>query len=597
MDKAIKPKVGCCQRPICTGILFVCLIGGIAAVVCVTFLSPDVRGPTPPPPPAPLEWWQKTIIYQVYPRSFKDSNDDGVGDLRGVIEKLDYFRYLGVGAVWLSPFFTSPMRDFGYDVSNYTEVDAIFGNMTDFEELMTEAHERGIKIIIDFVPNHTSNESAWFEASRRSEEPYKDFYVWNNGTLLENGTRVPPNNWKSVFEGTAWQWDEARQAYYYHAFLASQPDLNYRNHAVREHIKEVLKFWLQKGVDGFRIDAIPHLFEIEDQSMDEPLGATNGFDPNLHKYIKNQPEIFDVVREWRSILDGFGGDRFLLAETVGIPQEARMQYYEAGSVPFFFDLIPLGGKASPCTKSLASCFMETIRDGVNISSGQWPNFVIGNHDNPRIADRMGIQYVDALNMILLTLPGTPTTYYGEELGMHGGDYRGLPPKDPYAITSNNPDNSRDSERNPMQWDSTLYAGFTKSHTPWLPFTSVTNMSVVNVKKENATEGSSLLLYKELASLRQNPAFMNSKIDIPDGDLNEQVLMYGRGTTRGERYLVMAFLGNATSKQLNASSWGLQGKVVFATKLGRRDHMVKLNNVTLNQGEGLVVHLEEVELQA
>ncbi|XP_052276768.1 maltase A2-like isoform X2 [Dreissena polymorpha] len=518
-EGSTKKHTGFCESGKCSVVIFVLVAIGIAVVACVTFLFPAVRTTVPPTetPTTTLTWWQTTIIYQVYPRSFRDSNGDGVGDLKGVIEKLSYFNDLGVGAVWLSPFFTSPMRDFGYDVSNYTEVDKIFGNMADFDELIRTAHEKDIKIIIDFVPNHTSNESTWFKDSRNSMDQYKDFYIWNAGKTLPNGTHVAPNKWISVFEGSSWTWDDVRKEYYYHAFLDSQPDLNYRNPAVRAAMKDVLRFWLNKGVDGFRIDAIPHLFEHVDLSLEERPGMSDAFDPDRYKYTKNQPEIFDVVREWREVLNQYEGERFLVAETVGIPQEERQKYYEAGSVPFFFDLIPVARGSRGCPNTLAQCYLTRIIDGMNLKGAQWPNFVIGNHDNRRIADRIGQEYADAMNMMLLTLPGTPTSYYGEELGMRGGNYTGFQPKDPFAITSNNPNNSRDSERNPMQWSNTVNAGFMDgTGEPWLKITANTEYPRVNVEEEGKVNGSSLQLYKELAQLRARPGFRSTHIGTSCG---------------------------------------------------------------------------------
>lgn len=582
-----------CQGNKCSFLVFLLLVAAIAAVVCITFLVHGIRdiydhgeGETGMP------WWKTTIIYQIYPRSFQDSNGDGVGDLQGIISRLWYFNYLNVGAVWLSPFFKSPMRDFGYDVTNYTAVDPLFGDMDDFDDLIKEAKRKGIKVIIDFVPNHTSNESNWFHLSRNAQnesDPFWDFYIWNKGKKNPDGTRAPPNNWKSVFEGSAWTWDDVRQSYYYHAFLSSQPDLNYRNGHVLTKIDEVIRFWLDKGVDGLRIDAIPHLFEIANQSIDEPPGASNGFDPNLHKYIKNQPEIFDVVKRWRAILDQYekadGKSRFLLAETVGIPHDARMNYYKAGSVPFFFDLIP----AKDTCGATAGCFLEIIRDGMNLTKGQWPNFVIGNHDNPRIADRIGDAYVDAMNMMLLTLPGTPTTYYGEELGMRGGNYDGMVPKDPYAITSNNIANSRDSERNPMQWDTTINAGFSNTtEETWLPITDNTDYRHVNVEVERNLTTSSLNLYRRLAEIRQNEAFQKMNIELPDsvGD----VLVYQRGE-KGNRYVVALNLGKQQDG-INIAKLGYtKGTLIFSTK-STQEKTIDLSNIQLDVGEGFIVHLHD-----
>lgn len=572
-----------CETNKCTCLVLISVIAGLVVVACITFLAPDVRSKVSEELDV-LKWWQKAIIYQIYPRSFQDSDGDGLGDLQGIISRLYYFNELQIEAIWLSPFLTSPMRDFGYDIANYTEVDHKFGKMSDFDELVKKAHEKGIKVIIDFVPNHTSNESSWFNRSRHEEEEYKDYYIWSKGKASDGKTE-PPNNWTSVFEGSAWQWDENRQAYYYHAFLDSQPDLNYRNDKVKREMKNVLRFWLDRGVDGFRIDAIPHLFEKEDLNLEEPPGPANSFNPNLHMHTKNQPEIFDVVTDWKHVLDEYeakdGKSRFLVAETVGIPKDARQKYYEAGSVPFFFNLIASKEKCG----ATAACLLDIIKEGLDLKEGQWPNFVIGNHDNKRIADRMGYMYADAMNMLLLTLPGTPTTYYGEELGMQGGDYQGRQPQDPYALTSNNWANSRDSERNPMQWNTSLNAGFTAG-TPWLETTPNTDYMHVNVEVQEKNPTSSLSLYKRLVELRRQPSFQNAKCTLPiDGTDLGNILLYIRGLDNEVQYLVALNLGT----QPDAIQLGGNGTVVFST---HNELLVNssVSNIALNAGEGIVILL-------
>ncbi|KAL4222579.1 Neutral and basic amino acid transport protein rBAT [Mactra antiquata] len=585
MGKDTKQKLGFCESNKCACLMFLVVVGAIAAVVCVTLLVEDIRdiydhGENN----SSLKWWQKTIIYQIYPRSFQDSDGDGIGDLKGIISRLDYFEYIHVDTIWLSPFFESPMKDFGYDVSNYTAIAKVFGTMEDFDELMKQAKKRGIRVIIDFVPNHSSTEHEWFNRSRHAKDdkdPFWDFYVWNDGITLANGTRVPPNNWESVFGGSAWKLDSIRNTFYYHAFLTSQADLNYRNPFVLEKIGEVIRFWMNKGVDGLRIDAIPHLFEAKDTSLNVPK-PVNGEEPDTYKYTKNQPEIFNVVKQWRKIVNEFGPDRFLLAETFGIPKEERPKYYEAGSVPFYFKLI---GAKNQCGAT-AACLQGIIQEGLDIS-GSWPNFVIGNHDNLRIADSMGQKYADAMNLMLLTLPGTPTTYYGEELGMKGGDYKGLPSQDPFAITSGNPNNSRDSERNPMQWNNSINAGFT-SGKPWLPITTNTDYENVNVESMKTDNTSSLNLYRRLAEIRQLPAFRTTNIMFPDKV--GKVLVYERYDDQTSYLIVINVDSSPQRLDLRAGDI-TTGVRIFSTKYVTEER-IELGNIFLQPGEGVIIRMDD-----
>lgn len=303
------------------------------------------------------DWWENANFYQIYPRSFKDSDGDGTGDLRGIIDKLPYLVSLNVTATWLSPIFASPMKDSGYDISDFTAINPLFGTMTDFETLAARCTELGIKLILDFVPNHTSDEHEWFLQSAAGNATYADYYIWNAGSVLANGTRVPPSNWLSAFRYSAWEWNEQRQAYYLHQFVAGQPDLNYRNPAVVEAMKNVLRFWLAKGVSGFRIDAVPHLFEVEAVDgvyPDEPASGDCTDDPQSfcylsHIYTQNQPETLDMLYQWRAVLDTFKTDnptvdtKILMTEAY-TSLSTLMLYYGNGThngshIPFNFQLL------------------------------------------------------------------------------------------------------------------------------------------------------------------------------------------------------------------------------------------------------------------
>lgn len=367
-----------------------------------------------------IDWWQHAVFYQIYPRSFKDSNGDGVGDLQGVTSKLPYLADTGITATWLSPIFKSPMVDFGYDISDYRSIQPEYGSMADFEQLIATANKLGIKIILDFVPNHTSDEHEWFLKSAAREPGYEDFYVWADGKRDARGERALPNNWQSVFYGSAWQWHEQRQQYYLHQFTKEQPDLNFRNPAVVQAMDDVLLYWLNKGVAGFRIDAVNHLFENE-TLPDEPLSGKStdplSYDYTRHIYTKDLPEALEMVQHWRRLLDDYtakhpqGPTRIMMTEAyAGLRQLA--DYYESAEgvrgshLPFNFHFITDVNGSSD-----ARDFVYNVEKWlIYMPRGHAANWVMGNHDNPRVASRFGAASVDAMNMLLMTLPGVAVTY-------------------------------------------------------------------------------------------------------------------------------------------------------------------------------------------
>ncbi|PLS77720.1 MAG: alpha-amylase, partial [Chloroflexi bacterium] len=424
-------------------------------------------------------WWQTGIVYQIYPRSFMDSNGDGTGDLQGIISRLDYLHWLGVNAIWLSPIFPSPMADFGYDVADYVDIAPIFGTLADFDQLLHAAHERGLKIMLDLVPNHSSDEHPWFVESRSSRNNAKrDWYIWRD----PGPTGGPPNNWQSFFGGDAWTFDPATGQYYLHLFDTKQPDLNWRNPAVRDAIYDAMRFWLDRGVDGFRVDVIWLLIKDE-QYRDNPMNPAwkPGDPPHSRQeqvYMADLPEVHDIVREMRSLLDQYH-ERVLIGE-IYLPVPRLMLYYgtnrDEAHLPFNFQLILLPWDA------------QVVREAVDtyeaaLPAGAWPNWVLGNHDQPRIASRVGLDQARVAQMMLLTLRGTPTCYYGDEIGMQNVP---IPPHqmhDPQG--KDDPAHSRDPERTPMQWDASANAGFT-SGQPWLPVAD--NYTTVNVvaQREDAT---------------------------------------------------------------------------------------------------------------
>ncbi|KAG7160770.1 Maltase A3-like [Homarus americanus] len=440
-----------------------------------------------------LAWWQRNIVYHLYPYSFQDTDGSGIGDLKGIAMRADYLQQLGVATVWLSPIFTSPMADFGYDISNFTDIDPIFGNMQDFDFLLQEFHAREVsgdfllmeflarvsgdfllmeflardlKVVLDLVPNHTSNQHEWFTKSVLREDPYTDYYVWADPKgYTPSGTPIPPNNWLCLFRGTVWQWVEERQQFYLHKYLTEQPDLNYRNPAVRRSILEVMKFWLDRGVDGFRIDAIKQLYEVEDLYQDEAVDQDSGLtDSLLYKYLThnltiNQPEIFQVALK-----------EFLIAQLYDPDISEIMKYYGTSSAPlshfpFNFRFIQYLKTRDDVTGHTLLAYITEWLD--NMPAGMWPNWVLSNHGNSRLASRVGGDLVDALHMMTMLLPGTPITYYGDELGALPGMediyVKWEETRDPSGKNLG-PERyleaSRDRCRSPMQWDDSHNAGTT-----------------------------------------------------------------------------------------------------------------------------------------
>src|ERR1700730_3632111 len=408
-------------------------------------------------------WWRHGIFYQVYPCSFQDTNADGVGDIAGIIDRLPYLLELGIDALWLSPIFPSPMADFGYDISAYTGVDPLFGTMADFDALISAAHANGLKLILDLVPNHTSDRHPWFIESRSSRDDAKrDWYIWRE-PAADGG---PPNNWMSEFGGSAWAYDAATRQYYYHAFLAQQPDLNWRNPGVRQAIHDVMRFWLRKGVDGFRVDVIWHLSkdtEFRDNPPNPNFGSRRPLHPRyLPLHSTDQAEVHEVIAEMRRVIDEF--DCRVLIGEIYLPAERLVAYYGkdlAGAhLPFNFALLSAPWNARAIEKIIFE--YESA-----LPVGAWPNWVLGNHDRPRVASRVGTAQARVAAMLLLSLRGTPTLYYGDEIGMTNVP---IPPdvvQDPWEKNEPGLGLGRDPQRTPMQWDKSADAGFT-DHAPWLP---------------------------------------------------------------------------------------------------------------------------------
>ena len=468
-------------------------------------------------------WWKHAVFYEIYPRSFADSNNDGIGDLNGITSKLDYLKDLGVDAIWITPCFPSPQVDFGYDVSDYLNIDPMYGTLADFDGLVREAKKRNIHIILDFVVNHTSDQHKWFLASKSSRtSPYRDWYIWRDG----KGPGQPPNNWVSGFGGSAWKFDPTTNQYYYHYFYPEQPDLNWRNPAVKEAMFDVTRFWYKRGVSGFRLDAVDTLFE-DPNLHDNPVKSAgkNAYgDPILeNKYNTKLPEVHDALRGLRKIADEY--DAVLIGETWTADVGELNQYYGQGNnelqLPMDF-LFTMVNKLSPAE------FRKQIAE-VNAASG-WPTFVISNHDIVRSYDRYGDgqhndQVAKLMAALYLTLRGSPILYYGEEIGM-----KTTPPtreedvKDPIGRKGWPKEKGRDGERTPMQWDSSQNAGFTKG-TPWLPVPET--YKTHNVADELKDPNSVLVFYKNILQLRHTNAALLHGDYIPINKSDAKVLSYLR----------------------------------------------------------------------
>jgi alpha-glucosidase len=534
-------------------------------------------------------WWQKGVIYQIYPRSFQDSNGDGIGDLPGITQRLDYLSdTLGVDAIWISPIYPSPMHDFGYDVADYTDIHPLFGSMTDFDRLLEETHRRGMKLILDLVPNHTSDEHPWFLESRSSRDnPKRDWYIWRD-PAPDGG---PPNNWLSHFGGPAWTYDERTGQYYLHQFVKQQPDLNYRNPDVVAAMLEVMGFWLDRGVDGFRVDVIGLMMK-DPLFRDEPLNPDwDGVVPYAqfqHIYTSNLPEVHELIRRMRALLDSYG-ERMMVGETY-VPNDVLMQYYGTADLlechlPFNFQLIRAPWKAATVRRMVDD--YEAV-----LPPGAWPNWVLGNHDQHRLATRIGPDQARVANMLLLTLRGTPTCYYGDELGMQDTP---IPPdkiQDPPAV--NQPEIAhivgRDPERTPMQWDVSPNAGFSAPDVRdlWLPLAS--NYMEVNVASQLEDPRSMLNYFRKLLAYRgASPALKwGSYRSLDPGSAQAQANCFVFERQAGDQRLLVALNFSAQDHELSLPGLST-GRITLSTTLDR-EGAVNLSKVTLRANEGYIIEL-------
>jgi alpha-glucosidase len=522
-------------------------------------------------------WWKAAVIFQIYPRSFQDSNGDGVGDLPGIIRRLPYLSDLGVEAIWVSPIFPSPMRDFGYDICDYTGIDPLFGKMADFDALLAAVHRQGLKLILDFVPNHTSDQHPWFVESCASRASAKrDWYIWHD-PAPEGG---PPNNWLSEFGGSAWTFHPGSGQYYYHAFLPEQPDLNWRNPQVVAVMHDVMRFWLRKGVDGFRVDVIWHLIK-DDQFRDNPINPAYlpGMPPHqrlLPLYTADLPAVQGVVNGFRRVSDEFP-QRLLIGE-IYLPFERLVAYYGrnlAGvHLPFNFALLHAHWDAVTIA-ALIDAYEAAL------PAGGWPNWVLGNHDRARIASRVGEAQARVAAMLLLTLRGTPTLYYGDEIGMRQVP---IPPdrvRDPFEKRVPGIGVGRDGARTPMQWDTGPFAGFSTVE-PWLPIADCHQSR--NVEMELRDPFSIQHLYRRLLATRRRYRALSEGsyrrlLTQPD------ILLYARQAGSECILIALNFESKATSTLLPS---GAASGVVLVSSFGDREREHIEGRINLRANEGVVI---------
>jgi alpha-glucosidase len=519
------------------------------------------------------------MIYEIYPRSFQDSNGDGVGDLNGIRSRLDYLQQLGVDTIWIAPMYPSPQVDFGYDISDYETVDPAYGTLADFDQLQTAAGQHHIRIVLDMVLNHTSDKHKWFiESATSRTNPRADWYVWNDGVAanspgvtafqkrFEHDGMVPPNNWESVFGGSAWEWVPPRKQFYYHKFYRQQPDLNWSNPEVEKAMFDTMRFWLDRGVAGFRLDAIPTLFE-DPQLRNEPeKGGINAYgDPILDDvYTSNLPQVHETIRHMRAMVQSYPGDRVLIGETY-LPNTAELQKWYGGTAQDELQLpmdLLLGFATG--THYTADHFRKYIGEAETELGGAQPLFVFDNHDNVRSIDRFGdgvhnVAIAKGIAAILLTTKAAAMTYYGAEIGMPTTTpKRREDVKDPIGVTGWPKEKGRDGERTPMQWTPGPQAGFSSNPHTWLPIPP--DYKTVNVEVESANPDSLLNWYKRLIALRRDNASLRDGGFVMLGKDNAEVLSYLRTGGNGSGPVVVAInmTGQPQHLSLDLSSAGVSG---------------------------------------
>jgi alpha-glucosidase len=526
------------------------------------------------------EWWRQAVFYQIYPLSFQDTNDDGFGDLQGVVTRLDYLSdVLGVDGIWLSPFYRSPMRDWGYDVSDHCDVGPVCGDLDDARQVIEEAHRRGMRVIVDYVMNHTSDQHAWFIASRSSRDnPKRDWYVWRDGR--DGG---PPNNWLSVFGGPAWTFDPGSGQWYRHTYLPEQPDLNWRHHQLVEAMLDVVRFWMDMGVDGFRVDAA-HQMMKDPEERDNPPAPEDyprpwkdmaEYDSFIHIYDYGHPDVHEAHRRFQEVVDSYGRDALTIGEIHLFDLPEWASYYGADldelSMPFNFHLMAADWRPPSLRGVIESVLWH-------LPEGGWTNWTLGNHDETRLATRLPSGHERLAALLLLSLPGTPFLYYGDELGMEDTPIPEDRARDPWGFNVSSL--GRDGARTPMQWAPGPNAGFTSAGvTPWLPIGE--RVDTVNVETEQADPGSVLNVYRRLLALRRHSPALKAGAYVGNPESAEQVLVFGR---HSEVEGLTVALNFAAEPQILTVD---PGRVIFSTHEPDRAEAV-VGTLTLGPYEGVIV---------
>lgn len=535
------------------------------------------------------DWWKRAVFYELYPRSFADSNNDGTGDLNGITARLDYLKTIGVDAVWITPCFPSPQIDFGYDVSDYRSIDSKYGTLADMDRLIAEANKRGIKILLDLVVNHTSNKHEWFAKSSASKDnPYRNYFIWRDG----NAPGVPPNNWTSAFGGPSWKFDERTGQWYYHFFYPEQPDLNWRNPKVEKEVFDVARFWYKRGIYGFRLDAVDTLYE-DPKLKDNPPEA--GVDPyglpnQQHIYDKNLlNEVHAALQRLRKVSDEYKG-RVLVGETWTSTPEQLAEYYGPKNnelqMPMYFNFMMVD-RLDPAT------FRDRINAVEHNSSGGWPVYVLSNHDRPRYIDRYGDgthndQIAKLMAAMLLTLRGTPILYYGDELGMNNNDpKRPEDVQDPKGRLGWPKDIGRDGERTPMQWNSTVNAGFNQGAKPWLPVHP--NYPLKNVKTELADSNSILNWFRQLIALRRSNSAFYDGTYIPLNPDDKDVLVYARKSRDKTALIALNMSNKEHTIAIDPAKLGSDKATVLATTMSSTE--ANLKHLKLEPFAALVLEIK------
>ncbi|HQU71442.1 MAG: DUF3459 domain-containing protein [Calditrichaeota bacterium] len=534
-----------------------------------------------------LPWWRTNVNYQIYLRSFKDANGDGIGDLQGLLEKIDYLATLGIQALWLTPFYPSPMKDFGYDVADFKMVDPLFGDLSTLEQLVKKAHHNGLKLITDLILNHTSEAHPWFVDSRKDRKnPKRDWYIWADPKA--DGT--PPNNWLSVFGGSAWEWDQPSGQYYLHTFLKEQPDLNWRNPEVKEAMLEVMRFWIDLGVDGFRLGCAHHLLK-DPQLQDNPPAKPSHprkdigpYDMQQHLHDKGHPDLHPLFRELRHFLDNYRPEfpRLGFGELHGCSWEEWVSYYGQNDdelhMPINFNLMNTPWKATAVREVVER--VESI-----LPDWAWPNYALGSHDDPRLVTRVGEAQGRIAAVLLLTLRGTPTIYYGEEIGMTDMEIPHEREQDTWGLRM--PGLGRDGARTPMQWSPRGNANFSPADPEkyWLPVNP--NHHEVNVASQLIRTESMLTLYRRLLFLRANTKALQvgsyQGLDFAPDDC----YFYLRAH-RSERFLVALNFADQVRECPLPEQFN-QGLILVSTH--EREEKNLAGNLVLEKNEGLVVKLQ------